>query len=73
MNVLRAVIEAYLRAHGFTSHEHATYPGREFWAHHELGSGRTFEQVLLWQIGRESEAAKRKTAVANTYYQPQDA
>lgn len=44
---LRALVTAYLRATGF----HRARNG--LWGHVELGEGRTFEQVVDWQMGRE--------------------
>jgi len=60
MESLRAICEAYLRSVGFT-----TYPidnKGDYWAHPELGGGRTFEQVLSWQMGRERAAVQRGVA-----------
>jgi hypothetical protein len=55
---LRAMIEAYLMSIGYqkyrtTEESHPGRGGEEYWAHHLLGGGRTFEQVVRWQIERE--------------------
>jgi len=53
-STLYAVIAAYLLGNGFHC---STYKdGRPYWGHRELGEGRTFEQALAWQIGREQSA-----------------
>jgi hypothetical protein len=46
-STLYDVLVAYLKAKGFN----VTDAG--YWGHPELGQGRTFEQVVQWQIGRE--------------------
>lgn len=49
---LYALLVAYLRAEGY----HQSGPNA--WGHPELGEGRTFDQVIRWQIGREMEARR---------------
>jgi hypothetical protein len=46
-STLYEVLVAYLKSNGF----HVASNG--LWGHRELGEGRTFEQVVMWQIGRE--------------------
>jgi hypothetical protein len=41
------ILAAYLRGKGFNRARNG------LWGHRELGQGRTFEQVIQWQIGRE--------------------
>lgn len=52
MSTLYEIIAAYLRGQGY----HVARNG--LWGHPELGEGRTFEQVVTWQMGREREAAR---------------
>lgn len=47
------VLVAYLLSVGF----HTDHLG--YWGHPELGEGRTFEQVVTWQVGRETEALRK--------------
>lgn len=49
-STLYAVIAAYLIGNGFTYY---VKDGVTYWGHRELGQGRTFGQVVAWQIGRE--------------------
>lgn len=49
--MLKALIETYLHESGFVSTEHDDGRPTHWW-HYELG-GRTFEQCVAWQIGRE--------------------
>jgi hypothetical protein len=45
-------VEDYLRERGFTTYEK---DGRIYWGHPELGAGRTLDQAIAWQRGREQE------------------
>lgn len=50
-STLAQIIRGYLGHQGF----HQTPNG--LWGHPELGEGRTFHQVVEWQIGRERARA----------------
>lgn len=54
--MLRALLETYLEQVGF--HRSAYPAGGEYWGHPEMGEGRTFEQVVHWQMGREAAAGQ---------------